>query len=257
MRSLPVLDAAPPRHIRETRSSAREVKFLLTAACAADVRAWARERLAADPHGTGPHQDEYETTSLYFDTPDLDVLRRQGSYGRAKYRIRRYGSADQVFLERKLRTGALLAKRRSLVHVRDLQRFGPQAAGYDWAGRWFEERLVLRRLQPAAQVTYRRMARVWSGPAGSSRLTLDHCLTAVPAGTIAFRAGVRGVPLTEGLILEIKYRGDFPSVFKELLERFGLSAAAVSKYRMAAEALGIGGAAGPVLRRSGLELATV
>ena len=32
-------------------------------------------------------------SSLYLDTPTFDVLRRNGSYGRAKYRIRRYQAA--------------------------------------------------------------------------------------------------------------------------------------------------------------------
>ena len=40
---------------RETRDFARETKFLIDARQVDDVRAWAREALGRDPHGTGPH----------------------------------------------------------------------------------------------------------------------------------------------------------------------------------------------------------
>ena len=45
-----------------------------------------------------------------------------GWYGRSKFRIRRYGFSDIIFLERKFRTERLLAKRRTTVSVLDLDR---------------------------------------------------------------------------------------------------------------------------------------
>jgi len=44
--------------------------------------------------------DEYQTTSLYFDNASYDVFNRRGSFGRSKYRIRRYGEESSAFLER-------------------------------------------------------------------------------------------------------------------------------------------------------------
>src|SRR5215207_2560757 len=102
-------------HSRETRARASEIKFLVEPALATDIRSWARANLAPDPHGSGPFGDEYETSSIYFDTDAFDVLRRQGSYGRAKYRVRRYSRGDVVFLERKLRRPRIVAKRRTRV----------------------------------------------------------------------------------------------------------------------------------------------
>src|SRR6266705_2729617 len=90
--------------VREHRAFVREMKFLLSPGLADDVLDWARARLDRDPHGGGPHGDTYQTTSLYFDTREFDVFHRRGSFGRSKYRIRRYGSADFIFLERKLKT---------------------------------------------------------------------------------------------------------------------------------------------------------
>ena len=104
-----------PFDSRETRDFAREIKFLVDVSIADDVRDWARTHLGPDPHGAGPFGDEYVTTSLYFDTAQFDVFHRRGSFGRSKYRIRRYGECQVVFLERKLKTRGLLTKPRYLV----------------------------------------------------------------------------------------------------------------------------------------------
>src|SRR6187549_3939945 len=103
---------------RETREAAREVKFLVTPDLAERILEWSRSRLAPDPHASGASGDEYQTTSLYFDTNAFAVYHRQGSFKRSKYRIRRYGSSDMVFLERKLRTSTMLSKRRTTVPSR-------------------------------------------------------------------------------------------------------------------------------------------
>ena len=90
----------PPAHTRETRGLASEIKFLVDPGTGSRIRDWARARLQPDPYGEGPFGDEYRTTSLYFDTPEFDVFRRRGSYGRSKYRIRRYDGEAGAFLER-------------------------------------------------------------------------------------------------------------------------------------------------------------
>ena len=87
-----------------------------------------RANLSADEHGDGEFGDEYKTTSLYFETSNFDVYHRHASYGRSKFRIRRYGLLDFIFLERKFRTDRLLAKRRTTVPVTDLQRLAADEA---------------------------------------------------------------------------------------------------------------------------------
>ena len=109
-------------HIREVRPQAREVKFVVEADMAVRIRQWARTHLDPDTHGGGPFGDEYRTTSVYFDTDAFDVFHRRGSFGRSKYRIRRYGDAETVFLERKMRQPAVLAKRRTIVALEALPR---------------------------------------------------------------------------------------------------------------------------------------
>src|SRR4051812_19287964 len=99
--------------IRENRAFASEIKFIVPGRAIDGLRAWARGRLRPDPYGGGPFGDTYQTNSLYFDTGRFDVLHRRGSFGRSKYRVRRYGSASEVFLERKLKKSDLVTKRRS------------------------------------------------------------------------------------------------------------------------------------------------
>lgn len=230
---------------RDRRPYAAELKFLVPLATADAIRTWAREHLTADPHGGGPAGDAYTTTSLYSDTPDQDVYLRWGSYGRSKYRVRRYGSSDVVFLERKLRTRALLSKRRSIVALDELPLLEmdalsqPLAGLAGWPGAWFASRLAMRRLGPVCQVTYERTARVTNTPYGLARLTVDTDLAARVASHWAFQVADYRPVLTTEAIVELKFIVAMPAVFKRFIETFGLVPATVSKYRLSAEALGM------------------
>jgi VTC domain len=222
---------------RETRALATELKFLVTPAGAREIRTWARTELTADPHGAGPHADEYLTTSLYFDTDALDVFHRRGSFARAKYRVRRYGQGAVVFLERKLRTSSLLAKRRTVIAFDDLGVLQDPEIVSGWAGTWFQRRLRVRRLQPLVQVSYRRMARVMDGAHGTVRLTVDEQLRTLPALDFEFRADSGRPVLADRAIVEIKFRKSLPAKFKELIETHRLVPARLSKYRLAQDAM--------------------
>ena len=182
---------------RETRDFARELKFLIDEAQAPAMREWARAHLARDSFGSGPHGDDYTTTSLYFETPGFDVYHRRGSYGRSKFRIRRYGEADVVFLERKFRTSRLLAKRRTTVPILEMDHLASATPTPGWPGYWFHRRVLLRRLNPLIQMSYDRTARVGMASAGTMRMTVDTNLRVLPMPDRAFIPGV-GFPLIEG-----------------------------------------------------------
>ena len=222
---------------RETRDFARELKFLLDERQAPALREWARARLARDGFGSGPHGDDYTTTSLYFETPQFDVYHRRGSYGRSKFRIRRYGTAEIVFLERKFRTHRLLAKRRTTVPLPEMDHLAAPEPRAGWPGFWFHRRVLLRRLEPLIQMSYDRTARVGMANAGPMRMTIDSNLRVLPMPDRAFIPGV-GFPLIEGhCIVELKYRVELPALFKELVETFRLAPSPVSKYRIGLGAL--------------------
>lgn len=222
---------------RETRASASEIKFLLDEGLAPAIRAWARANLQPDPHGGGPFGDAYTTSTLYFDTRQLDVFNRLSSFGRAKYRVRRYGDAPAVFFERKLRQPGVLIKRRTVDSIEALQRLELDEADAGWVGRWFHRRLLARRLRPVCQVTYDRTARMVSTAEGLVRLTLDDNLRATPVDAPAFVPDA-GEPFLAGRnILELKYHARVPAVFRRLIEEFALKPQTASKYRLATAAV--------------------
>jgi len=229
------------KRVDEVREAANEVRFLLDPDRARAVGEWARNHLGPDPYA---QEDSgcYRTTSLYFDTEELDVLYQRGSYARSKYRVRRYGEGGDVFLERKLKKGGVVTKRRSIVGMEDLSRLASNAPERGWYGYWFHRRLLARRLRPVFQISYRRMARESETPFGPIRLTIDQALRAHRIEDTQFDNGVSGIELSENQkILELKFRHEMPVLFIRLMEEFSLSPEAVSKYRLAAAALAIAG----------------
>jgi hypothetical protein len=216
-----------------------EIKFVVDSDLGARIGEWARARLEADPHGAGPHGDEYRVSSIYFDTAERDVFHRRGSYGRSKFRIRRYRDEPAVFLERKLRTASLLAKRRSMIDLATLPQLADGHALNGDGTAWFRRRLDLRRLAPVCQVSYLRLARGGQMADGTVRLTLDRALVAAATDVYSFEAPANTPVLDNEMILELKYRGRVPAVFKHLVETFPLQPRRASKYRVAVGALGL------------------
>ena len=236
------MNAASSIETRENREFASEIKFLVSPELAGQICGWARGRLLADRHGAGLDGDAYQIASLYFDTDRMDVFQRNGSFGRSKYRIRRYGLSEVVFLERKLKTRGLLTKRRSIVKRDELERLAEPEPDRDrgWAGHWFHRRILARQLKPVCQIAYSRTARVAMTQYGPIRLTLDENLRAVPVNRLVFCGSKDQTPLLEhGVILELKFRFAVPTLFKLLVEEFALNPRPISKYRLAVTALGL------------------
>jgi hypothetical protein len=215
-----------------------EIKFLVSEATGIRIREWARDRLVADPNGTGPHADEYRVSTLYLDTVERDVFHRRGSFGRSKYRVRRYGEEARVFLERKLRTSSRLAKRRTDIPLDALPLLRTVEAG-DAQTKWFRRRVLVRQLQPVCRVSDLRTARLAETSQGRMRMTLDYSLSASAVDTFSLD-GPGPAPFLSGyMILELKFRGAMPTVFRQLADTFALAPGRASKYRTAADILGI------------------
>jgi len=226
-------------HLRESRQNAREIKFLVSAALAEPMLEWMRSNLDADAYGTGPFHDQYATASLYFENDRFDVFHRRCSYGKAKYRIRRYDLSPVMFLERKFRTDRLLSKRRTTVPVAEFDRLECDKPDRDWPGYWFHRRLVLRRLHPLVQVSYVRTARTFNSSQGLVRMTMDFDLRVLPLPDRAFLPGT-GLPLFEGQhIVEVKYCQALPVLFRQLVEKFVLHQQPISKFRAGLAHLGL------------------
>ncbi|MBL9148542.1 MAG: polyphosphate polymerase domain-containing protein [Phycisphaerae bacterium] len=226
---------------RSAGAPAYEVKFVVTDALAVEIENWARTFLAIDAHGDPTLGGRYLITSTYLDTPEYDVYRRTGSYRRNKFRVRTYGESATaedrlVFAERKTKRGDRVAKRRSAVPATDLPMLGDAAVERDWTGRWFHQRVQLRRLIPAATVGYERAALAGVVDGQPLRLTLDRGLRGVRANGWGGAAHVlsreAGVPLLPGrAVLELKFLRDLPAAFKEAIYLFRLVPQSFSKYR--------------------------
>jgi hypothetical protein len=226
------------KHTHETRWLATELKFLVTPDCASRLKEWSKRHLEIDPHAS-PEIDGYLVTSLYCDTPEFHVYHQNGSYGHAKYRLRRYGDGAEVFLERKLRNRQMVVKRRSIVGVTEL---GQLQSGLkpdpEWGGYWFHRRIVARGLRPVCQVAYHRTARVAESENGPIRLTIDRNLHAKPVAGAMFEPGGPGEDLLDDrLIVEMKFREGLPELFRRAIEEFGLRPETISKYKLAARRL--------------------
>ncbi len=216
-----------------------ELKFLLDEGQAQEVEAWAQRRLALDPHGDPALGGAYRTTTLYTDTPGLDVYHRSPSFRRRKYRVRRYGSAPWLFLERKLKAGDRVAKRRAAVPGEEISSLAGPMSLMTWPGHWFHRSLVNRRLGPACRIAYQRTAYAGSCPEGPLRLTLDRRARGLLTEEWNVDPFEGGLPLLTGqVIVEFKFRSALPGPFKELVQGMRLRPAVVSKYRLCREAWG-------------------
>ena len=226
----------PP--VTEKKDFAYEIKFLVSDAIGEQAIAWARTHLQPDPNGLYS-SDGYRVNSLYFDTAALDVYHRRGSFGRSKYRIRRYGTEQAIFLERKLKTRGLVGKRRTRLPEQDILFVDDMRPSPKWSGHWFRRRLELRKLAPRCQITYDRVARVGPTPEGLARMTVDRNLRAVPMTSCRVLENHSWVALLPGkCILELKFPDTMPMIFKQLVEQLGVSPQAFSKYRLSVDMFG-------------------
>jgi len=218
---------------------ASELKIPIDAARAEEILDWVRSRMAPDPHGDGENSDAYQVTSLYFDTNGFDVFHRNGSFARSKYRVRRYNRSDHVFLERKLRVGQQVRKRRSSVGMEELTRLTNGAEKNGWPGGWFHRRLLVRRLNPICQLTYGRVARMTETSEGALRLTVDQEIHACSLSSPEFRSDTQPIAIAPArAVVELKFQRHMPALFRRLIEEFALEPRAFSKYRLAVSELG-------------------
>jgi hypothetical protein len=206
-----------------------EVKFLLEEDVARRLEGRAETLFDRDAFADPAAGGAYRTTTVYFDTPGFDVLRRSPGFRRRKYRLRRYGAAEIVFLERKSRREDRVKKLRAEV---PLSRLAEALVAAEGPASWFAFETADRELRPVCCMSYRRTA--FNGVAEGSgvRLTFDRDVVGVRTDSPEPRPVENAAPLLPGkVICEMKFRGAMPSVFKTLVAEFGLASTAVSKYR--------------------------
>ena len=235
----PAILVSPGLYRDEAETPAFEVKFLLTNAEAREVERQLRGRLAPDPHADPALGGAYRVTSVYFDTPNLDVYRRSDGYRRRKYRVRRYGGAPSVFLERKAKKQQRVRKRRVSIPLAELATLAGEVPR-EWPGAWFAAQLAKRQLRPVCRVSYERVALIGACPEGPIRVTFDRAAQGGPAADADPEPVADGPPLLQDeVITEFKFLGAMPAAFKEVVEGLRLGPRSVSKFRRCVEAVGL------------------
>lgn len=231
--SSPVLSPAPGAPM-ECRF---ETKFLLLPDRVSDVVGWADSRLQRDPHGGT--DGGYHVSSLYFDSPDLEIYRIAQAGAVDKYRVRRYGSEDVLHLECKSKRQDRTVKWRATIPAAELPRVEQARGSECWVGEWYAEALRARSLRPVCHVSYSR--RAWSGCVEGEhvRVTLDQDLRCQPAAGLTARLPGPGIPLLEGCVLEVKFARSLPDAVSRWTTELGLEPQRLSKYRRAVEVCGL------------------
>ena len=217
-----------------------ELKYTVDARLASEVQQWAREHLEADEHCSPQSLDSYEVSTLYFDSPALDIYHRTPQSDISKRRIRRYGAESTLWLEVKSKKQNVVKKRRSAIAAEQLQPLAVatqesrlKSDGEEWD--WFAQLLIEKQLQPMVLVHYRRFARAKCADGESLRLTID---TQMQASTcrewnVHHRGASPAYDLGDTQILELKFNNNMPFLFKQLLQAFPILSANFSKYRTA------------------------
>jgi hypothetical protein len=209
-----------------------EIKFVVEIGQSVLIGEAAKRHLPVDPHAEQELGDGYRVSSLYFDTPELDVFHRNGFWQRSKFRLRRYGSSAIVFAERKTKRKGLVSKRRCELSDEELELLGRGDCREDWTGAWYHQRLRARNLGPKMRIGYDRMALTDSNQFGPVRFTVDRNLACMPCDRYDMSAPGTLKPILDGFaIIEMKFRESMPTYFRELMESFQLTPTSMSKYR--------------------------
>ena len=219
-----------------------ELKYLVSPEVAERLAEWAKARLVPDPYAD-PATGGYRVTTVYLDTPGLDIFRRNPGFGTSKYRLRRYGKSPLAHAEHKFKGEGQIWK----------QREGVQQPVEEWTGdlpsglpRWFLQAVERANLRPVCAVTYDRLAYLGDSPHGPVRITLDRDAFGRSATGCELEP-VRGDPgrgevdlLGASAIVELKHLGPLPRMVREVVTGFGLVNRGPSKYRRTVAALGLG-----------------
>lgn len=229
---------------------AKEIKFSVTQHQAEAVLNWAASRMELDINSRSS-DGSYKISTLYLDTPSLDVYNKSKGYRISKYRVRRYGSSDLIFLEQKRKRGCQVTKKRvqanqellcALASIEEIQ-FEPT--------KWFIDAAKRLNLGPATLVSYTRTAFNALVGGEALRLTLDREIVTRPCSDWKVEPVNQGLEVSpDRWVLEIKFPDLLPHFFQALLIEHKLVQAGFSKYRTSRAAIWGDDAGGKAYRAS-------
>ncbi len=223
-----------------------ELKYIVPESTAVQVRDFIRPYLELDEFGAQQEDLSYPVHSLYLDSRDFALHQStiNGERNRYKLRIRFYENRPKapVYFEIKRRENNAIYKERCAIQreaMRDLEE-GRLPAREDLvsAGPANERALInfnryMTELgaRPIAHVAYRREA--WSSRGSNRyRITFDRAVTTCPESTYSLQTDQENPLLVfnNGVVLELKFTGGFPSWMGDLVRAYGLQQCSAAKY---------------------------
>lgn len=229
----PAASVSPSLHAeaRLARRAAYEIKFLVTAGQALEVEERLRHVLRPDPHSDPALGGMYSIVSVACDDPAFSAFFREERVKNRKYRVRRYGAADVVYLERKRSRKGRVRKRRVAAPLAGLADLAAGRAG-DAAHAWFVHEVRAGELTPVCRIRYLRRALFGAGPEGPVRVTIDRGIRGGLVRGWSLDARGEERPLLDGAVVcEFKFTEAMPAPLKALAAAMRLEATGVSKYR--------------------------
>lgn len=240
------------------QSSRFELKYLITEACARNIRDFVRSHLELDEHADPTRlHSAYPISSLYLDTNSLELYEQtcRGLKNRFKLRIRFYDDLHDspVFLEIKSRQTDVIRKQRACMSregARLLLEGGLPGNEHLMSanGSLVANAAALQQFHGLCRsigadgvvyVSYLREAYV-SPESDQIRVTFDRELTSAPFDSnMGLAMPRRPSPVKlDRVILELKFTDRFPHWMHDLVQTFNLSRCSVPKYCHCIETLG-------------------
>lgn len=210
---------------------AYEIKFLLDEVRAREVEARLLTQLLPDPHGDPTLGGMYTITNVTCDAPDLPVFFRDERVKNRKYRVRRYGAGEVVYLERKRSRKGRVSKRRVEAACEQLSEIANGRAD-GAAHTWFLQEVREMDLAPVCRMRYLRRALFGDTADGAVRVTFDRSIRGSLADGWSMDAHGEERVLLDGLVVcEFKFHNAMPAVLKAIAAAMRLEPTGVSKYR--------------------------
>ncbi len=228
-------------------SSRYEFKYRVAEGLLSEIRAFLKPFVQPDSYARLHPDNRYCISTLYLDSPALDLYRStaNGERHRFKLRIRSYSElpSDPVYLEVKERIDQVIRKERCKVPrstAVEFLRNGCSVGSRGDATTYASFSLLARQIgaRPILWVRYQREAYQAAAPE-PLRITFDTVLQhrIPPPFHPILESGRDGWQATpcQGAIVEIKFTGRFPSFALDLVRQMNLIRTSVPKYLMCVE----------------------
>lgn len=229
---------SPSLDPKKSGLAAYEFKFLLDETQARQVENHLASSMTLDPNSAADRS--YHISTLYCDTPAFDVYHRRGRHRLSKFRIRRYGESNRVYLELKSKRKQEVRKRRTSIEIQRLNDLTQDCISDCLEALAYGRQLRRIDARPVVLIEYDRVAYFAPGPHGALRLTFDRQIRGGASQSWTLNRPPETFDLLrDRVVCEFKFRGAMPSLFKTVVQEMNLAVCGVSKYRLCIQALGL------------------